>query len=167
MFYITPVKCKRYFTNGVDKKMNVLSLFDGAACAMVCLKRAGIPIENYYSSEIKKCAIRCETLLAELLDDDAKKAGVVMGVLNTAGANFSYSDTAVGAQTLRQGTRAKEGTFVLTQNKSKTPAMGYETNKIFKAGYDAFRCPTQAELARFHTYPVEIMQQFTPPRRNR
>ena len=31
------------------------------------------------------------------------------------------------------------------------------------AGYNAFRCPTQAELARFHTYPVEIMQKFTPP----
>jgi len=34
---------------------------------------------------------------------------------------------------------------------------------VFDAGYTAFRCPTQAELARFHTYPVEIMQQFTPP----
>lgn len=34
---------------------------------------------------------------------------------------------------------------------------------MFDNGYTAFRCPTQAELARFHTYPVEIMEQFTPP----
>lgn len=47
--------------------MNVLSLFDGAACALVCLKRAGIPIDLYYSSEIKKCAIRCEELLSDKL----------------------------------------------------------------------------------------------------
>ena len=45
--------------------MNVLSLFDGASCAMVCLKRAGIPIENYYGADIKKCAVRCEELIAK------------------------------------------------------------------------------------------------------
>lgn len=45
--------------------MNVLSLFDGAACCMVCLKRAGIPIENYYGADIKKCAVRCEELIAK------------------------------------------------------------------------------------------------------
>lgn len=32
--------------------MNVLSLFDGISCGQVALNRAGINIENYYSSEI-------------------------------------------------------------------------------------------------------------------
>lgn len=37
--------------------MNVLSLFDGISCGHVALQKAGIPIENYYASEIDKYAI--------------------------------------------------------------------------------------------------------------
>jgi DNA-cytosine methyltransferase len=37
--------------------MNVLSLFDGMSCGQQALERAGIPIENYYASEIDKYAI--------------------------------------------------------------------------------------------------------------
>ena len=38
--------------------MNVLSLFDGMACGLVALKRAGIKVNNYYASEIDKYAIQ-------------------------------------------------------------------------------------------------------------
>lgn len=38
--------------------MNVLSLFDGISCGRVALERAGIPVDNYYSSEIDKFAIK-------------------------------------------------------------------------------------------------------------
>lgn len=37
--------------------MNVLSLFDGISCGMVALERAGIKVDNYYSSEIDDNAI--------------------------------------------------------------------------------------------------------------
>jgi len=37
--------------------MNVLSLFDGISCGRVALERAGIKVDNYYSSEIDKYAI--------------------------------------------------------------------------------------------------------------
>ena len=37
--------------------MNVLSLFDGISCGQVALERAGIKIDNYFASEIKKHAI--------------------------------------------------------------------------------------------------------------
>lgn len=37
--------------------MNVLSLFDGISCGQVALKKAGIPVDNYYASEIDKHAI--------------------------------------------------------------------------------------------------------------
>ncbi len=37
--------------------MKVLSLFDGISCARVALERVGIPIEEYWSSEIDKYAI--------------------------------------------------------------------------------------------------------------
>lgn len=308
--------------------MNILSLFDGASCAMVCLKRAGIPIENYYGADIKKAAIRCEKLiakyygvnhiqlgdvtkidysqlpkidllcagfpcqdysvvnsrkqgidgkngqlfwevvraikevkpkyiilenvttipdetlkliqresgcfenrivdpvelgwatrrkrifftnwldwtdqpvsrktretLAELLDDDAKcikyadrsrelsdvdfipcqvqeaaltgrgvlhKEGVVIGVLNRSRDTIVYSDKEIATLVQNQPTRAGEGVFVLTNDPSKTPYKRKKIESVFDAGYTAFRCPTQAELARFHTYPVEIMEQFSP-----
>ena len=38
--------------------MNVLSLFDGCACARVALNRAGIKVDNYYAAEIDRWAIR-------------------------------------------------------------------------------------------------------------
>lgn len=37
--------------------MNVLSLFDGISCGQQALKELGVPIENYYASEIDKHAI--------------------------------------------------------------------------------------------------------------
>lgn len=311
--------------------MNVLSLFDGASCAMVCLKRAGIPIENYYGADIKKCAVRCEELiskyyrvnhiqlgdvtkidysqlpkidllcagfpcqdysvvnskkqgisgkngqlfwevvraikavkpkyiilenvttipsdtlaliqretgcfenrivdpvelgwatrrkrlfftnflsfldqpvprktretLAELLDDDAKQimhqrigdlphdvdcvpcqtqqqarldkigttnsgGGTVIGVVNRSRDTLVYSTTEIATLVQNQPTRAGEGAFILTNDPSKTPYKRVKTESMYKAGYNAFRCPTQAELARFHTYPVEIMEQFSAP----
>lgn len=37
---------------------NVLSLFDGMSCGQLALRRAGIPYNNYYASEIDKFAIK-------------------------------------------------------------------------------------------------------------
>lgn len=37
---------------------NVLSLFDGISCGMIALNRCGIPIDNYYASEIDDNAIK-------------------------------------------------------------------------------------------------------------
>jgi len=38
--------------------INVLSLFDGMSCGRLALQRAGIEVDNYYSSEIDKWAIK-------------------------------------------------------------------------------------------------------------
>lgn len=38
--------------------MNVLSVFDGMSCGRIALERAGIEVNNYYSSEIDKYAIQ-------------------------------------------------------------------------------------------------------------
>ena len=38
--------------------MNVLSLFDGMSCGQIALRRAGIPYDKYYASEIDKYAIK-------------------------------------------------------------------------------------------------------------
>lgn len=37
--------------------MNVLSLFDGMSCGRIALEKAGIPVTNYFASEIDKYAI--------------------------------------------------------------------------------------------------------------
>lgn len=42
----------------IQKPLNVLSLFDGIACAKVALERAGIPVGKYYASEIDKHCIK-------------------------------------------------------------------------------------------------------------
>ena len=41
-----------------SKKINVLSLFDGMSCGRIALERAGVEVDNYYSSEIDKYAIQ-------------------------------------------------------------------------------------------------------------
>lgn len=38
--------------------INVLSLFDGMSCGQIALERAGIKVDNYFASEIKKHAIK-------------------------------------------------------------------------------------------------------------
>lgn len=40
------------------KPINVLSLFDGMSCGQLGLERAGIPVDNYWASEIDKYAIQ-------------------------------------------------------------------------------------------------------------
>jgi DNA-cytosine methyltransferase len=40
-----------------NKKINVLSLFDGMSSGQIALERAGIKVDNYYASEIDKYAI--------------------------------------------------------------------------------------------------------------
>lgn len=42
----------------MDNGLNVLSLFDGICCGRLALKRAGIPVAAYFSSEIDKYAIK-------------------------------------------------------------------------------------------------------------
>jgi DNA (cytosine-5)-methyltransferase 3A len=39
------------------KALNVLSLFDGISCGLIALDRAGIPVDNYFASEIDSSAI--------------------------------------------------------------------------------------------------------------
>lgn len=41
-----------------NKKMKVLSLFDGISCGMVALERAGIPVDRYLAYEIEPAAIK-------------------------------------------------------------------------------------------------------------
>jgi site-specific DNA-cytosine methylase len=41
-----------------ERRVNVLSLFDGMSCGQIALERAGIKVDKYYASEIDKHAIK-------------------------------------------------------------------------------------------------------------
>lgn len=56
--------------------MNVLSLFDGMSCGRIALERAGVKVDNYYSSEIDKYAIQ----IANKNYPDTKHIGSVIDV---------------------------------------------------------------------------------------
>lgn len=70
--------------------INVLSLFDGISCGMVALERAGINVDKYYASEIKKSAIRCSlhNYPNIIQIGDIKKIYYKKGVLYTEKGNF-------------------------------------------------------------------------------
>jgi len=58
--------------------MNILSLFDGISCGRVALERAGVKVDNYFSSEIDEYAIK----ISRFNHDDVKQIGNVLN-LNT------------------------------------------------------------------------------------
>ena len=63
-----------------DKGLRVLSLFDGMACGMMAMQKAGIKVNNYYAYEIDKYAIQTATHnfpdikeLGDVFDEDYTK----------------------------------------------------------------------------------------------
>lgn len=73
--------------------MVVLSLFDGISCGRLALQRAGIPIEGYYASEIKKAAIKCsEQNHADIIHiGDITKITYKDGILHTGNGDFQMN----------------------------------------------------------------------------
>ena len=71
--------------------ITVLSLFDGISCGQIALERAGIKVDRYYASEIKKCAI--ETTMRNypgtIQIGDVRKAWYNDGILHTENGDFN------------------------------------------------------------------------------
>ena len=69
--------------------MNVLSLFDGISCGRLALERAGIPVTNYYASEIDKYALQ--------IANKNYPANIQLGdVLNIKGSTLPKIDLLIG-----------------------------------------------------------------------
>jgi len=68
------------------ENITVLSLFDGISCGQIALERAGIPVKQYYASEIKKCAIKVtqENYPNTIQLGDVTKVSYKDGILNAA-----------------------------------------------------------------------------------
>lgn len=71
--------------------MNVLSLFDGMSCGRIALERAGIEVDNYYSSEIDKYAIQVAN--KNYPQDEVNRLGDVTKV---SGKNLPQIDLLIG-----------------------------------------------------------------------
>jgi len=79
--------------------MNVLSLFDGMSCGQIALERIGVKVDNYYSSEIDKHALKVteknypNTIqvgdVKELKGSDLPKIDLMMGGSPCQGFSFS------------------------------------------------------------------------------
>lgn len=85
--------------------ITVLSLFDGISCGQIALERAGIKVDRYYASEIKKCAI--ETTMRNypgtIQIGDVRKAWYNDGILHTENGDFNVGkiDLLIGVVRVR------------------------------------------------------------------
>lgn len=71
--------------------MKVLSLFDGISCGRVALERAGIEVEQYYASEIKKSAVKVtmQNYPDTIQLGDVKKITYENGVLHSENGDYN------------------------------------------------------------------------------
>lgn len=72
-----------------EKKINVLSLFDGISCGQIALERAGIKVENYFASEIDLSSIK----VTQSNYPNTKQIG---DVLNVASSSLPKIDLLIG-----------------------------------------------------------------------
>lgn len=107
--------------------MNVLSLFDGISCGQVALERAGIKVDNYYASEIKKTAINCtlDNYPNTIEIGDVTKVSYKEETLYTENGNFNVGkiDLLIGGSPCQDFSSAS----MLAMNKDHT-AKGYGLN---------------------------------------
>ena len=72
--------------------MNVLSLFDGMSCGQIALKKLGIPVKNYFASEIDKFAIKvAKANFPDMIHlGDVKEVQCAEGYLLCTKRNFAH-----------------------------------------------------------------------------
>jgi DNA (cytosine-5)-methyltransferase 3A len=103
-------------------KINVLSLFDGISSARVALDRVGVPIKNYYASEIDKYAIQ----IAQKNYPDTIQVG---DIKQLRGSNFPKIDLICGGSPCQDLSIAKKDRKGLEGERS---ALFWEYVRILK-----------------------------------
>ena len=96
------------------KPINVLSLFDGMSAGRIALERAGIPVNQYYASELDKHAIKVsKTNWTDVVHiGDVTKVSYKDGVLHTENGDFNVGsiDLVIGGSPCQSFSRAGDGT---------------------------------------------------------
>lgn len=90
-----------------ERKINVLSLFDGMSCGQIALNKLGIGVGNYYASEIDKYAMSATNRnfpntnhlgdVSKLNTDNLPKIDLLMG--GSPCTNFSFAGSQKGMST--------------------------------------------------------------------
>ena len=103
--------------------MNVLSLFDGISCGQIALERAGINIDKYFASEIKKYAIKVtqEHYPNTIQLGDVTKLSYKNGVLCSENGEFNIGkiDLLIGGSPCQDFSNLKVNNKGLQGEKSK------------------------------------------------
>lgn len=113
--------------------MNILSLFDGMSCGQIALERAGIKVDNYYASEIKKHAIKVtmDNYPNTIQLGDVTKIQYNDGILYTENGNFNVGkiDLLIGGSPCQDFSLLKVNGKGLDGDKSK---LFYEYLRLLK-----------------------------------
>ena len=116
--------------------MNVLSLFDGISCGQVALNRAGIKIDNYYASEIKKHAIRVtqKHFPNTIQIGDVTKVKYKDGILYTENGEFKVGkiNLLIGGSPCQNFSMARACMYEIDGLKGDKTKLFYEYLRILK-----------------------------------
>ena len=116
--------------------MNVLSLFDGISCGQVALNRAGIKIDNYYASEIKKHAIRVtqKHFPNTIQIGDVTKVKYKDGILYTENGEFKVGkiNLLIGGSPCQNFSMARACMYEIDGLKGDKSKLFYEYLRILK-----------------------------------
>ena len=116
--------------------MNVLSLFDGISCDPVALDRAGIKIDNYYASEIKKHAIRVtqKHFPNTIQIGDVTKVKYKDGILYTENGEFKVGkiNLLIGGSPCQNFSMARACMYEIDGLKGDKSKLFYEYLRILK-----------------------------------
>ena len=116
--------------------MNVLSLFDGISCGQVALDRAGIKIDNYYASEIKKHAIRVtqKHFPNTIQIGDVTKVKYKDGILYTENGEFEVDkiNLLIGGSPCQNFSTARACMYEIDGLKGDKSKLFYEYLRILK-----------------------------------
>ena len=116
--------------------MNVLSLFDGISCGQVALDRAGIKIDNYYASEIKKHAIRVtqKHFPNTIQIGDVTKVKYKDGILYTENGEFKVGkiNLLIGGSPCQNFSMARACMYEIDGLKGDKSKLFYEYLRILK-----------------------------------
>ena len=116
--------------------MKVLSLFDGMSCGQIALERAGIKVEQYYASEIKKHAIQLtqKHYPNTIQLGDVTKVSYKDGVLYTENGEFEVGkiDLIIGGSPCQNFSQARLCMYEIDGLKGDKSKLFYEFLRILK-----------------------------------
>ena len=143
--------------------MNVLSLFDGFSCGQIALERAGVKVDNYYASEIKKHAIKVtmDNYPNTIQLGDVTKIKYENGVLYTENGNFNVGkiDLLIGGSPCQDFSNANRNVTGLDGKKS---SLFYEYLRLLKEINPTYFLLENVKMKKEHEEKINEMMGVEP-----